>query len=233
MFLKYEHLAWIFVLFALSRVGGCGPDLGTPDYSSEVGLQDPIDPFPPVPPDPFQPGDERLSVGYFYEGGRSQTILINTVTTDYFVFAIDANDPVATRSFAEAASDDRAEGLLSYEVTLNGSPYWAGGIIWFQPIDLSDWTTMFVSFKSSDPSFAAFDLTLQSGEGDAPASVNLDPGTYGYTNDGEWHFLRIPLQDAIDRGWDPSTVRSPFIFSRAGGDPGDVLLIDNLYFTKD
>jgi hypothetical protein len=40
-------------------------------------------------------------------------------------------------------------------------------------------------------------------------------------------------QDAIDLGWDPSTARSPFIFVAAGGDAGDVLLIDNLYFTKD
>ena len=63
--------------------------------------------------------------------------------------------------------------------------------------------------------------------------VDLDPTAYGYTNDGEWHFLQIPLQDAIDRGWDPSTVRSPFIFSAPGGEAGEQLLIDNLYFTKD
>jgi hypothetical protein len=186
-----------------------------------------------VPPDPFQEGDERLSVGYFYEGGWSVEIPINTVTTDYFVFAIDVSDPVATRSFAEGVATDRVEGRFSYEVTLNGSPFWAGGIIWFEPIDISDWTTMFVSFKSSDPSFANFELTLQYGDAEEPAGVTLDPTAYGYTNDGEWHFLQIPLQDAIDRGWDPSTARSPFIFSAPGGEPGDVLLIDNLYFTKD
>jgi hypothetical protein len=92
---------------------------------------------------------------------------------------------------------------------------------------------MFVSFKSSDPSFARFDITLQSGEQDSPAGVNLDPTAYGYSNDGEWHFLQIPLQDAIDRGWDPLTTLSPFIISAPGGEEGDVLLVDNLYFTKE
>jgi len=233
MFLRIQCLWCVLASLAFSLVGGCAADLGTPDYSDQVGLREPVDPFPPVPPDPFQPGDERLSVGYFYEGGSSAEILINTVTTDYFVFAIDEDEPVATRSFGEGTSTDRVEGLLSYEVTLNGSPFWAGGIIWFEPIDLSNWTTMFVSFKSSDPSFANFELTLQSGEGEEPAGVVLDPTAYGYANDGEWHFLEIPLQDAIDRGWDPRTARSPFIFSAPGGEPGDVMLIDNLYFTKD
>ena len=233
MLLRTQCLPCILASLALGPIGACGADLGTPDYSSQVGLREPINPFPPVPPDPFEPGDQRLSVGYFYEGGRSATIEINTVTTNYFIFAIDINEPVATRSFAEGTSTDRVEGLLSYEVTLNGSPFWGGGIIWFLPIDLSSWTTMFVSFKSSDPSFANFDLTLQSGEGEELAGVDLDPTAFGYTNDGEWHFLQIPLQDAVDLGWDPRTARSPLIFSAAGGDAGDVLLIDNLYFTKD
>lgn len=225
-------LQCVLASLAVSLFGACAAE-GTPDYSDQVGLVPPINPFPPVPPDPYQPGDQRLSVGYFYEGGRSATIQINTVTTDYFIFALDVERPVATRTFAESTSTDRVEGRFSYEVTLNGSPFWAGGIVWFEPIDLSDWTTMFVSFKSSDPSFANFDLTLQYGEGEEPTGVNLDPTAYGYTNDGEWHFLQIPLQDAIDRGFDPTTVRSPFIFSAPGGEEGEQLLIDNLYFTKD
>ena len=245
MFLRAACLRSVLLAsLVMSLLGACAPDPGPlddsdPDALDEalgVGLPEEINPFPPVPPDPFEPGDERLYVGYFYEGGSSDSILINTVTTDYFVFAVDVDEPVATRSFSESVSTDRAEGRFSYEITLNGSPFWAGGIVWFEPIDISAWTTMFVSFKSSDPSFANFVITLQSGEEEEPAGVTLDPRDYGYTNDGAWHFLEIPLQDAINRGWDPSTARSPFIFANRENEPneqGDVLLIDNLYFTKD
>jgi hypothetical protein len=239
MFLKRQHLVWTAGLFALSLVGGCMPDLGTPDYSSQVGLREPVDPFPPVAPDPYQPGDERLSVGYFYEGGRSETILINGVTTNYFIFVIDENKPVETLTYSQDSSSDRLEGLESVKIRLNDRPFWGGGIIWDEPIDLSDWTTMYVGFKSSDESFESFDLTLQyapyipNEPPPDPQGVVLDPRTYGYTNDGQWHFLQIPLQDAIDRGFDPSITRAPFIVGGPTLQAGDVLLIDNLYFTKE
>ena len=92
---------------------------------------------------------------------------------------------------------------------------------------------MYVSFKSSDPSFEAFDLAVQSGRDEDPAGFTVDPREYGYQNDGEWHSLRIPLQDFIDQGWDISAVRSPFIVGAAGGRPDDTLLIDDLYFTAE
>ena len=269
MFLKHQHLVWTAGLFALSLVGGCMPDLGTPDYSIKCidnsgcpewcvceieigacvtgdlqdpvcGLREPVDPFPPVPPDPYQPGDQRLSVGYFYETGRSETIPLNTVTTNYFIFVIDQNQAVATLTYSQNTSTDRLEGLESVEITLNDRPFWGGGIIWDEPIDLSEWTTMFVGFKSSDESFEGFDLTLQYARDrlpneppPEPIGVTIDPRTYGYTNDGEWHFLQIPFQDLIDRGFDPSNTRSPFIIGGPTRRAGDVLLIDNLYFTKD
>lgn len=220
-------------LFALGLTVGCNDVSGTPDYSDQEGLVEPVNPFPPVPPEPYEPGDERLSVGYLYEGGWSEEIPINQVTTNYFVFAIDVDEPLATATYSQVDSMDRLEGLISLEMTLNGQPFWGGGIIWFEPIDISEWTTMFVGFKSSDPSFSTFDITLQSGEGENPTGVALNPRDYGYTNDGQWHFLEIPLQDAIDRGWDPSLTRSPFIIGASGGEAGDVLLVDNLYFTKD
>lgn len=248
MLLKQQHLAWTAGLLAFSLVGGCLPDPGTPDYSSQVGLREPVDPFPPVPPDPYQPGDDRLSVGYFYETGRSETIPINTVTTNYFIFVIDQNRPAETLTYSQTTSSDRIEGLESVEITLNDRTFWGGGIIWEEPIDLSEWTTMFVAFKSSDASFEGFDLKLQYERDRRPSDpppepdedperivdeIILNPSTYGYTNNGEWHFLQIPLQDAIDLGWDPSNARSPFIVGGSPNRVGDVMLIDNLYFTKD
>ena len=239
MSLKRRHLVWTAGLLAFSLVGGCVPDIGTPDYSGQVGLREPVDPFPPVPPDPYQPGDDRLSVGYFYEGGRSDTIPINTVTTNYFIFVVDQNRPGQTLTGSQSDSSDRLEGLISIEFTTTDQPFWGAGILWGEAIDLSEWTTMYVGFKSSDESFERFDLTLQSAATipneppPDPIGFVLDPRTYGYTNDGEWHFLRIPLQDAIDLGWDLSNVRSPFIISAPTRQVGDQMLIDNLYFTKE
>jgi len=210
---------------AVGLLIGCAEEAGEPpDYSDQLGLVPEDDPTPPPDPNPYQTGDARLAFGKFYEGGRSETISINGVTTNYFVF---------DESFTEGASSDQLEGRISDEIKLKGPPFtfWGGGFVYDVPFDLSEWTTMYVGFKSSDPSFASFNLTLQSGE--PPSDARLRPADYGYTNDGEWHFLRIPLQDAIDRGFDPTMVRSPFIISAPGGTARDVLLVDSLYFTKD
>ena len=245
--LKRKHLVWTAGLLAFSLVGGCA-DLGTPDYSDQVGLresiQGPFSPFPPVPPDPYQPGDERLSVGYFYEGGRSETIPINTVTTNYFIFVTDLNRPGQTLTGGQFPSRDRLEGLESIEFTTAAQDFWGAGILWEEAIDLSGWTTMFVGFKSSDASFERITLTLQSGAippdfpppgppPEDPVGFSVFARDYGYANDGEWHFLEIPLQDFIDRGWDSRNARSPFIMGGGTRQAGDALLIDNLYFTKE
>jgi len=205
----------------------CGDDSGTPDYSDQVGLIPPDQKF--EEPDPFQRGKERLSVDVFYEGGRTETIVINGFRTHFFVFG---RTELGRDSFVLGTSGDRLEGEESNQVTLVGTAFWGGGIIWDEPIDLSEWKKLFVSFKSSDRSFARFDLTLLYGEGDMARSVTLDPTAYGYTNDGQWHFLEIDLQDAIDRGFDPTMVRSPFVIGASGGEAGDRMLIDNLYLTK-
>ena len=216
-------LAACFPLFAF----GCGDDPGTPDYSGHDDLVRPDQKF--EEPDPYEPGKERLSVDVFYEGGRSETIYINGFRTHYFIFGF---NEFGRDSFSQAPSGDRLEAEHSDQITLVGTAFWGAGIVWDEPIDLSEWKKLFVSFKSSDPSFATFDLTLLYGDGDMPRSVTLRPTDYGYTNDGQWHSLEIPLQDAIDRGLDPTKVRSPFILGAGGGTFGDRLLVDNLYLTK-
>ncbi|NNE17923.1 MAG: hypothetical protein HKN10_05520, partial [Myxococcales bacterium] len=136
-------------------------------------------------------------------------------------------------------SRDRLEGLESLKFTTAEQPFWGSGILWEEAIDLSEWTTMYEGFKSSDASFERIDLTVQSATtlpNVPPPEANgftLDVRSYGYSNDGEWHFLEIPLQDFIDRGWDPANARSPFIIGGPTLQSGHTLLIDNLYFTKD
>ncbi len=221
------HFLRAMTAAAATFVIGCGADLGDPDFSDHVGLIPPNQKFDE--PDPFQPGKDRLSVDLFYEGGRSETIKINGFRTFFFVFGA---MEVGRDTFAIVPALDRLEGEQSDQVTLVGTPFWGGGIIWEEPIDLSAWAKMFVSFKSSDPSFATFEITLLSLEGDIERSVVFDPTDFGYTNDGQWHSLEIDLQEAVAAGFNLAMVRSPFIIGAAGGQSGDTLLIDNLYFTK-
>lgn len=217
----------VAVLCLVVSLTACGGDPGVPDYSDHA------DTFPPDvkydEPDPFVPGEDRLSVDLFYEGDRSETISINGFRTHYFIFGL---AEFGRDSYIHGTSGNRVEGEESATVRLVGTSFWGGGIIWDEPIDLTGWTKMYVSFKSNAPSFARFDITLLSGESDAQRSVTLDPRTYGYTNDGEWYSLEIPIADAAARGFDVSRVLSPFIIGAAGGAAGDVLLVDNLYFTK-
>lgn len=216
------------VLFgALLSALGCGGDPGTADYTGHDEFIPPDQKFDE--PDPFQLGKDRLSVDVFYEGGRTETIKINGFRTHFFIFGL---TDLGRDTFTLAPAGDRLEGEQSDRITLVGTPWWGGGIIWDRPIDLSEWKKLFVSFKSASRSFPTFEITLLYGEGDSPGSVVLNPADYGYTNDGQWHSLEIDLQDAIARGFDPTKVRSPFIVGAPGGTAGDWLLVDNLYLTK-
>lgn len=223
--MRYVNAACV----ALLVTSACRLDPGTPDYSGHVGLFEPDGDTEPVDgPDPYEPGEARLAFGLFYEGGFSDVIASNGTTINYFIFVIEGTSQL---TYAQEPSDDRVEGVVSDQITLEGTPFWGGGFVWNEPIDISEWTTMYVSFKSSDPSFETFDLQVQSGAG--AAATNLDPRDYGYVNDGEWHNLAIPVQDFVAAGFDPTQTRSPFILASPGGDAGDVLLVDNLYYTQD
>lgn len=216
------------LLATLVLAVGCADDPGAPDFSDQIGLVPEDIKF--EEPDPFVPGKDRLSLDVFYEGGRTETIEVNGFRNFYFPFGF---LEFGQNSYFQNPHPNRVEGEQSDELTLAGTDFWGGGIIWEEPLDLSDWAILNVNFRSSDPSFARFDLSLlyisDSGE---ERSVVLNPADYGYANDGEWHFLEIPLEDAIARGFNIRQVRSPFVIGFGGGEAGDTLFIDNLYLTK-
>ena len=56
---------------------------------------------------------------------------------------------------------------------------------------------------------------------------------YGYVADGAWHTLAIPLVDFVADGLNLSAVSSPLNLTGPGGNAGDVLLLDNVYFTDE
>jgi hypothetical protein len=63
----------------------------------------------------------------------------------------------------------------------------------------------------------------------ASAASSWGPAAFGFSADGEWHHLVIPLADFAAAGVDLSQVTGPLIVAGEGGAEGDVLYIDNLY----
>jgi hypothetical protein len=120
------------------------------------------------------------------------------------------------------------EGRSSDALTLEGTPWWGGGVVWDRPTDLSKWRTFAISLQSSDPAFADVDIKMLFGE-TATQEAKVLASSYGYTNDGEWHGLRIPMQDLVSTGLDQSRVRGPLVLGGVGGTLGETLLVDDVY----
>jgi len=128
-------------------------------------------------------------------------------------------------------SDDRVEGLVSAQFTMtDAQPWFGGGIVYTSNFDLSDWTTLHVSLKApdSDLAFEAMDLLIES---DGGISTRVAPFDFGFRADGEWHNLVIPLSEftAVDF----TQLRIPFSVVSDAGPTGAVLLVDDVYYTKE
>jgi hypothetical protein len=205
----------VTLLLALLALVACRPNPGQPNYPD---LEPTGSGLPG--PDPWKAGEDRLSIGLFYEGGASQIIEINDIDTHYYIYS--------NTYTTEPDLEDRVEGLQSDLILPTGVGWWGGGIHWDAPQDMSQWTTLWVSLKSGDAGFADIDLAMNDG-----AEVRLSVSDYGWLNDGEWQHLSIPLQDFVDGGIDLGTIEAPFVMVAEAGTLGDLLKIDNLYFTSD
>ena len=213
--------AWVFV--------GCRPEPGAPDYASqeefkweeeEETVEEPLE-----GPDPFVPGESRMSLGAFYEGGSSLEIAVDEVTRHFYIYQDETSGDL---TFSQSTSADRLEGLRSDEVTHGGGGWWGGGIHWDSPFDLSDWNTLHIGMKSSDPAFETVHIAMES-EG---AAREVQVVEYGFAADGEWHMVSIPLSVFAESGVAMDAVTIPMRVGGLGGDTGATLLIDNLYLTQ-
>lgn len=227
---------------ALLALVGCRQSLGTPDYSSHVGLVPDAGSEDAGASDflegsePYLTGAKRLSIGIFYEGGYSERIELSAES-----LCLDEARTVAARcyyifeagsalTYTQDTTSDRLEGTLADRFTLTGTSYWGGGVIWDEATDLSRWSTLAFSLKSSGSSFSEVQVTMQSGA-DEVTAVAVDASDYGFASDGEWHHLTIPLDDFV--GLDLSAVRAPFVLGGTGNSAGDQLLVDEVYLTQD
>ena len=201
-----NHVALVLMLVA------CRPDPGAPRYPERL-------PWNRAASDgflatPLAEGEERLGIGVFYEGETTDIVPINDTTTHFYVYE---------SSFGVAASDDRVEGFASDELVLRGNPWWGGGVHWDAPRDLRGYDTLHVALKTE--SLGAWELGVK---GVREASV--DVADYGLEADDAWHTLEIPLADFVEGGADLSQVSIPLLLVGEGGEEGDTVAIDDLYF---
>lgn len=223
-------------LVLLGVLAGCRGDPGEADYSSHAGLRERAAGPEFLPgPDPYVPGTERWNLGAFYESQASVTVPIDGAGTNYFIFDT-AGDGSGILTYVQESATDRVEGTMSDRIIHAGEGFAGGGIFWNAARDISGVEALHVSLKSSDGAFATIQINVDSGA-DLVDPANPPPLTtavvtanaYGYSNDGEWHTIAIPLADLEAQGFDPTSCRSPFYFDVGGGGSGETLLVDNLY----
>lgn len=115
------------------------------------------------------------------------------------------------------------EGSVSDLLTLEGTSFWGGGVVWSPTRDLSSWRTLALSLKSD--SIAVVNVTV----GSTGKEPGLSAADYGYKADGQWHSLRIPLADFAAGGVDLTDVRVAFALGGPGGSAGQEILVDDVY----
>lgn len=227
--MRYTASPWKLVFCAVLVMGGCRPEPGAPDYASQEEFnwaeEDEATEEPLEGPDPFTPGEPRLSLGAFYEGGSSIEIAIDEVTRHFYIYQ---DEGTGELTFSQTSSTDRLEGLRSDEVVHNGGGWWGGGIHWDSPFDLSDWKTLHIGMKATDSAFDTVHIAMESEE----TSLEVQVSDYGFSANGEWHMVSIPLSVFAESGVEMEAITIPMRMGGVGGDAGATLLIDNLYLTQ-
>lgn len=221
-----NHSITALLLCTSGLMVACRPDPGDHRYAEDWSDPSALFEFTPGP-DPYQQGQPRLSLGIFYESEESEEIPIDGQSANFFIYADEWSQKPTLSIQADILS--RAEGYASDKFVHAGLGWWGCGIHLSQPRSLQAWTQLHVSFQSDQASFQEIQLHLKAGNIEAVVQAS----TYGYTNDGQWHWVNIPLQDFSDQGLDLGNVEIPFMLIGQGGTQGETLRVDNLYLTQD
>jgi hypothetical protein len=215
------------IVVALLAASACRPDpVGPSPYQNQEafpdgGAGDGADSTSLPGPDPFMPGTKRLSVGIFYEGGKTDEVPIDNMTTHLYVYS---------GTVLLQPSADHIEGKSADQIVSTGMPWWGLGVNWDAAHDLSAWKTMHVSFQATDASFAGFTIGMLAANSANAVFVNATP--YGFTSDGNWHTLAIPLADLTVQGLDLKQCTAAFVLGGTNAPGGANLRIDDLYFSQ-
>ena len=192
----------------------CRPDPGPPQYPT-------ADELPNFGgPDPYEEGDERISLGIFYEMGASETYTIDNSNQFFYIWG---------NTFSVFSTQERIEGYSSDRIVVGDLGWWGGGVFWSEAGDFSQWDTLNVALKVENIDIT--DVEVGMGQGDGEILYWVSAQEYGLEYDNEWYQLSIPLAPA----WeviDPTLIQMPFNI-RGNGTPESSLLIDNLYISKE
>lgn len=200
------------LLFALLA---CRPDPGAPDYPER-------EPWSPGDDDdfyadPYETGEERLGIGVFCETDTTESVPIDDVDAHFYIYSA---------TLTVTATDDRWEGYVADELVDNGVGWWGGGVHWDTARDLSEWDTLHLAVRGED--VADFDVGLTGGG----EEVRVSAASVGYTPDDEWHELEIALSTFEAGGADLGAVTVALMLLGEGGEAGDALTVDGVYFRR-
>ena len=191
----------------------------------------------PEGPDPYEEGEDRLSLGLFYEGGFSEEILIDDQSVFFYIWTVEGT---SIPTFVQIPSYDAVEGMIADELIASDAGWFGGGLSWLQERDLSQWKYMNLSIRSTEEALAGLKIGMGgrykeggscTGSGTRQNWVSLS--NYGFVPDGEWHHLQIPLYD-FTICLDLEGVSEPFNLLMApltSEDSGSSVFFDNLYLT--
>ena len=193
------------------------PTYGSEDTSGSVnGLYQAGD-------DPYEEGELRAGIGDSYEGPSSDTIVIDDV--DIFLYVYD--DTFSALQIFE----EPAEGLYSLEWVSKGRGWWGGGIHHTTgTLDISMYQTLHLAMRSDSAEMADVSFGMITEGADSDATVLASD--YGWTPDGTWHTIEIPLADFVAGGADLTLINGPlFIIGENSTTEGESIWFDDIYLT--
>ena len=189
--------------------------------------------------DPYEEGEERLSLGIFYEGDFSEEIPVDEQNSVFNIWVIEGT---SIPTFSQSTSPDAVEGFISDQIMASDAGWFGGGVAWTEEKDLSKWDTLHISVRSEEDALSNFEIGMggqyeQGGSCTSSGSRqnwrSLDD--YGFIPDGEWHHLEIPVYD-FTICLNIEAVSEPFNLLMAPltpEDSGKSIFIDKLFFTVD
>lgn len=210
---RYITVATLLVALFISA---CRAPSGPDDYASQERLPEPVEPIV----DELLEGEERLSLGLFYEGPRSDEVVIDDLNAFFYIYE---------ETFSLSSYDGALiEGLSSDRITLSGGPWWGGGVHWEQARDLTGFKSLRLSLRSSSETFNDLEVGMNNSDSE---QVRVKVSDYGFSADGAWHTLNIPLTDLAERGVELSAVLAPLVLIGGQSEGGERLMIDGVYLS--